>query len=100
MNLIEKDVTQRPRAIAFAGLGMEALSGNQYKLVHNLSEKRQRSDNGKGEWSQWELYDLIDDPRETTNLIAKYPDIADEMKQELRRWLKSCQASRQGADYR
>lgn len=100
MTLIEKGGTQRPRAIAFAGLGMEALSGNQYKLVHNLSEKRQRSDNGKGDRSQWELYDLIDDPRETTNLIAKYPDIADEMKQELQRWLKSCHASGQGADYR
>ncbi|MFP6587200.1 MAG: hypothetical protein VB814_06105, partial [Pirellulaceae bacterium] len=84
----------------FAGLGMEALSGNQYKLVHNLSEKRQRSDNGKGERSPWELYDILKDPRETNNLIAKYPDIADEMKQELQRWLKSCQASKQGADYR
>ncbi len=79
---------------------MEALSGNQYKLVHNLSEKRQRSDNGKGDRTKWELYDLIDDPRETMNLIAKYPDIAEEMKQELQRWLKSCQASNQGADYR
>lgn len=99
MPVIMDDVRQRPAPIAFAGHGMETLSDNQYKLVHNPSKKRLKHDNGKTPVAEWELYDLQNDPSETINLASKKPDIVSRMQKELRKWLRSCAQSREETDY-
>jgi len=99
MPVIMDDVRQRPAPIAFAGHGLETLSDNQYKLVHNPSKMRLKHDNGKTPVAEWELYDLQNDPSETINLAAKKPDIVSRMQKELRKWLRSCAQSREETDY-
>jgi len=47
----------------------------------------------------FELYNLLEDPSETENIISENSDMADEMKAELLAWVESCKQSEQGADY-
>ena len=64
-----------------------ALVGEQYKLL--IPEKSKVP----------ELYDIQNDPYEKTNVIAKFPLVAEAMLKELARWEKSCQDSQNGNDY-
>ena len=68
--------TRRERAhpIGFQFGGTAAVIDDRYKLVHHRSTKRHRSDNGKTPVATWELYDLLNDPSETTNIAKKHPD--------------------------
>ncbi|WP_460166846.1 sulfatase family protein [Thermostilla marina] len=99
MPLIEGKMTERPRPIAFQYGTQVSLTDNRFKLVHNLSKKRPRSDNGTCPFSEWELYDLANDPSETTNVAAKYPEIVARMRETLAEWQESCRRSAEGADY-
>ena len=45
------------------------------------------------------LFDLIEDPAETTDLAAEKPDIVTAMKQTLVKWRASCKDSLDGKDY-
>ncbi|QDT53316.1 Choline-sulfatase [Caulifigura coniformis] len=47
---------------------------------------------------KWELYNLKEDEKETTDLLAKEPDRAAKMQTDLQTWLKSVVASLNGAD--
>ena len=47
----------------------------------------------------WELYNLENDERETTNLLAKEPERSAEMQKQLKTWLKSVVGSLNGKDY-
>ena len=64
-----------------------SLIGNRYKLIST------------DEAEVFELYDLINDPSETTDLSAQHPEIVGRMKAELMAWRQSCQASLSGDDY-
>lgn len=97
--LIEGDGGERPRPIAFQTPGMATLSNEQYKLVHNENGQRSRSDNGKTPVAQWELYDLIRDPSETTNIADQHPEVVAAMREQLAQWQASCAASARGEDY-
>jgi arylsulfatase A-like enzyme len=55
-----------------------ALIGRQYKIIS--------MDNGLS----YQLYDLIADEGETTDLANEHPDILKNMKDELLAWIKSC----------
>jgi arylsulfatase A-like enzyme len=46
-----------------------------------------------------ELYDLLNDPYEKTNVISQFPAIAEAMLKEIERWEKSCKDSQYGKDY-
>lgn len=60
--------------------------GNRYKLiVHN---------NGKVE-----LFDIIADPAEKTDLAEDKPEVAEQIQQQLRDWQTSVLTSLTGADY-
>jgi len=48
---------------------------------------------------RWELYNLKDDEKETTDLLTKEPARTAKMQTELHAWLKSVVASLNGADY-
>lgn len=98
--LIEGRMTERPQPIGFEFQDMATLVGNRYKLVHNPSRTRHRSDNGDVPAAEFELYDLIADPSETRNIAAEHPKIVEEMKQTLFEWQASCARSLRGEDYR
>ncbi|QZT38496.1 sulfatase-like hydrolase/transferase [Halosquirtibacter xylanolyticus] len=77
----------------------EALIGDHYKLVHNRSTKRSRSDNSTVPLYEYELYDVVKDPSETENIISSEPSVAREMKKELSLFIRSCKKSNAGEDY-
>ncbi len=97
--LIDGKVSRRDRPIGFQFTRQAALVSDRYKLVHNRSTKRLRSDNGTAPVAEYELYDIVADPAETRNLAAEYPAVVARMKATLGAWLASCRASDQGADY-
>ncbi|MBI1358017.1 MAG: sulfatase-like hydrolase/transferase [Acidobacteria bacterium] len=66
--------------------GVAAWTGNRYKLVRFGSKPP-------------ELYDLLADPAETTNLAAKQPERVRSMLQQLTDWQRSVEVSLTGADY-
>jgi arylsulfatase A len=60
-----------------------ALRVGDWKFLDHLNDKPVQSltyEKGPG---QFELYNLAQDPAETTNLIAQYPDLAEKMKKQL-----------------
>ena len=64
-----------------------ALIQNRYKLM--------RTNHG----SEFELYDLENDPAETTDLAAQMPERVDEMAADLDAWMASAMHSLKGGDY-
>ncbi len=97
--IIDGTMTQRPQPIGFRFGSQASMSDNRFKLVHNLTNKRHRSDNGQVPVADYELYDLIDDPSETTNIASQHPEEVQRLKQSLQDWLESCERSDQGGDY-
>jgi len=97
--LIEGKTTERPRPIAFQSGHSATLNGLRYKLVHNEIRERLRGDNGSTPVAEWELYDLIGDPRETQDIAGKHPEVVEPMRAKLKDWQASCEASARGADY-
>ncbi|MEM9346946.1 MAG: sulfatase-like hydrolase/transferase [Planctomycetota bacterium] len=66
----------------------QAIMGDQYKLISN--------NNG----NTYALFDLLNDPNETTNLAGAMPDLVNSMSAELDAWLLEIDVSRNGGDYR
>ncbi len=97
--LIEGEMTERARPIAFQSHGCATLNDNRYKLVVNGSLKRSRSDNGVSPVEMVELYDIISDPSETKNIAEKHLEIVNKMKSTLQKWQASCKESDAGKDY-
>ena len=85
--LIKGQMSERPVPIGFHAGRQRSLSDNRYKLYSG--------DNGK----TYELYDLIDDPYETSDIAASHPKVVDSMKKTLEEWIKSCSNSSNGEDY-
>lgn len=79
---------QRSHPMAFIKGGIALIDG-RYKLVQE----------GRGRNLDWGLYDLEDDPGETSDISKKEPDRFEKMKTEAARILKSVEASAQGKDY-
>ena len=70
--------------------GTRALLGNRYKLVVR---------GARGSEPKSELFDMREDPAETTDLVEKKPGIAVAMQTELKDWQDSVLKSLTGADY-
>jgi len=85
--LIEGKMTERPIPIGFESGSSKSLTDNQYKLIS--------TDSG----ATFELYDLIADKYETTDISAAHPDIVNSMKAALAAWEVSCDSSLAGNDY-
>lgn len=75
----------RPQPLGFWH-GRAAWSDNRYKLIKASAEK-------------FELYDLIADPGESTDLASKHPGIVRSMKNDLEKWQESVLKSDHGEDY-
>jgi arylsulfatase A-like enzyme len=96
--LIKGKLTSRPSPVCFRYVQskramfdspMLAMVEGRYKLLTNLSEDAKED----------LLFDLVADRAETTNVIAKHPEVARAMKTRLREWIESCKRSHYGADY-
>jgi arylsulfatase A-like enzyme len=72
--------------------GEAAWTDTRYKLI--VGEPR-RAKTGP----RTELYDLIADPDETTNIAARHPDVVQQMTAQLHAWQRSVERSLSGADY-
>ncbi|HSI78314.1 MAG TPA: sulfatase-like hydrolase/transferase [Lunatimonas sp.] len=85
--LIQNETEKRETPIAFKFQKQQALMDNQYKLYS--------SDNGEN----FALFDLFNDPGETTDIAVAHPQTTSRLSNELRDWLISCEESNTGADY-
>lgn len=52
-----------------------------------------------GERVRWMLYNLANDPRETTDVAKAHPTLVSELSREMEQWLSSVVSSLRGADY-
>ncbi len=77
----------REKPMGFQYGGKISWVTQEYKLIS--------TDKGK----TFELYNLVNDPSETKNIIEENSDLADKMKADLLAWVESCKQSNEGADY-
>jgi arylsulfatase A-like enzyme len=85
--LIRGEWDQRPRPIAFESQGQVSLIDNQYKVY------------SKDKGQTYELYDLIADRAETTDIAERRPEVVERMRHALEAWRQSCSDSSSGKDY-
>lgn len=87
MPLIRGRMPSRSHPIAFESGRQISLIDNRYKIIS--------TDTGK----IFELYDLVSDPGETTDLAGSEPAILETMAARLTEWRESCRNSMEGADH-
>jgi arylsulfatase A-like enzyme len=109
--LLEGRMKERPRPIGFwhyaGGGGAKAKAGGAKAKAGGGFTK----DAGHAAWTdnryklhklpagQYELYDLLSDPNEQTDLAEKHPEIVAAMKTALEKWQESVVQSFRGEDY-
>lgn len=86
--LFEQPLQERGAPIGFRHHSKRALVDDRYKLV----TEGVRSD-------RFQLYDLIDDPKESRDLSGELPEVYARMKQQLLEWDRGVDASFAGKDY-
>lgn len=79
---------ERTKPLGFRFGSKLALTGPRFKILTENIEK-----------ASFQLYDLIADPNETTNLSTQEPQVFEQMKKELLAWNDSVSASFVGKDY-
>ncbi|MEX0882027.1 MAG: sulfatase-like hydrolase/transferase, partial [Cyclobacteriaceae bacterium] len=85
--LIQKNIEKRESSIAFNFQQQQAIMDNQFKLYSG--------DNGEN----LALFDLLNDPGETTDISAEHPQVITRLSRELADWMISCENSNRGMDY-
>lgn len=85
--LIQEDKQTRESTIAFRFQNQQVIMDNQYKLYS--------ADNGEN----FALFDLLNDPGETTDISPNKPQKTAELSHNLENWLISCEDSNKGMDY-
>jgi len=86
--LLAGEIGPRKKPLPFRHGGRVALIDNEYKLI--APNKNQDT---------LELYNLDDDPNETTDLMEKEPEVAARLTSLMRAWDRSVDASIAGHDY-
>jgi arylsulfatase A-like enzyme len=94
--LFDEQMTERPQPIGFQSAGQIALSDNRFKLIHVPARGRRRA---PADEREYRLFDLREDPSETTDISADHPDVASRMRATLEEWERSCHRSLAGDDY-
>ena len=85
---IKGNMKERQVPIGFESKKQVAFMNNRYKIYS--------PDQGQ----HFELYDIINDPQETTDISTEHPDIVKELSAELSRWRESCKRSLEYSDYK
>jgi arylsulfatase A-like enzyme len=85
---LEGRMKERAKPLLFELHDRQALLENRFKLL--------TYDAGK----TYQLYDILNDPSETTDLAVKMPERVAAMKKTLNDWRASCEQSQKGADYK
>lgn len=80
---------QRAKPIGFQFGRQSSWVEPRFKLVHNHSDRRLKSDNGEVPVADYELYDLIADPSESKNVAADHPAKVERMRESLEAWRAS-----------
>lgn len=86
--LFAEVINQRPKPIPFRYLDQGAWVDNRYKLVVKSRSKNEA-----------ELFDLIADSAETTDLSRRLPEVFDRMLSSYQTWSESVDGSVAGEDY-
>jgi arylsulfatase A-like enzyme len=86
MPVLQGKSAERSGFIGFQIPKQQSIVNQKYKLITN-------------DQKTFELYNLLEDPYEKTDLAAKNPQVVEQMKVSLFQWLESCKKSNQGADY-
>jgi arylsulfatase A-like enzyme len=100
--LFDGKATERKAPIGFQYGGQVSLTGDRYKLVGSKGGGKKKKKGkaaepgGKG---KYELYDLLADPSEKTDIAARHPEIVRRMTNQLEQWIEACRESSEGADY-
>jgi arylsulfatase A-like enzyme len=96
--------TSRNSPIGFESQYQMAWTDDRYKLVfipQNLDAKAKqaaRHSQNPATDLNFEIYDIVNDPGETTNIASEYPEIVQEMTQQLSAWRKSVAQSIEGLE--
>jgi hypothetical protein len=99
------EIAAMDRAVGTYRAALDELKAREHTLVWFNSDNRfkllvRASSTGDRAGVVSELYDLLDDPREATDIAAKHPDIVRRMTDALRAWQRSVERSLTGSDYR
>ena len=86
--LFNSKIEKRKNKIPFRYLDKGALIDNNFKLVVTSIKK-----------NNFELYDLLNDPKESLNISSSYPIVFQEMKDEFIKWNRTVNESINGNDY-
>jgi arylsulfatase A-like enzyme len=82
--MIEGKPYSRNKPIGFQSRNQQAFIDDRYKIYS--------SDRGES----FELYDIINDPEETSDLSLQFPEIKDTLINQLNIWIESCKQSNKG----
>ena len=115
MPLIKGEMKERPQPLGFWHHGSDDLETgpavwmeNRYKLIKKESEAIEpKTEDAQGQKKQkpkrapakYELYDLIADPSEKTDIAAQHSEDMKRMQAQMDKWLESVRRSNAGADY-
>ncbi len=86
--LFAGEIGERTKPLGFRFGSKLALTGPRFKILTENLEK-----------ASFQLYDIIADPNETTDLSTKEPQVFEQMKKDLLAWNDSVSASFDGKDY-
>jgi arylsulfatase A-like enzyme len=100
MPILGGEMKERPTPIAFQspmrGKRWQVEEGKESMVVIDNRYKLASFDGGKS----FQLYDLLEDVGETTDVSSTKPLIVEKLKMTLRQWQKSCETSANREDYR
>ena len=85
--LFQREIGKRKKPIPFRHIGRAALIDNDMKLLTNAMQK-----------GKFELYDLANDPSETTDISGENPEIFARLKKEMLTWSNTVDNSVAGKD--
>lgn len=89
--VLEERSDDRPAPIAFEHQKKTALIDNRYKLIADVEDDRLTNPM---------LFDVVNDPAETRDLVDERPEITKAMLEQLKSWRQSCAESLRGDDYK
>ena len=86
--LLTEDLAERDQPIGFRHTGRVALIDNNFKIVRPDRES-----------AAYEVYDLANDPGESTDIAGSQPELATRLQEAVEQWNDAVAASAAGADY-